>query len=126
MKQITQRSSLCVTTALVLALAGCASPKPPTEALQAAELSITSAEQARVADFASPELGEARDKLTAAHAAVEEKKMVEAQRLAEQAQVDAQLAIARADATKAEAVNAEMVKSTETMKQEMQRTGAAR
>lgn len=37
-------------------LAACSSP-PPDRELQAAELSITNAEKARVADYASPELG---------------------------------------------------------------------
>lgn len=117
-------SSWCVAAAVagLLVLGGCASPQPPSAELQAAELAITSAEQARVADYASPELGQARDKLAAARVAVQEKKMVEARRLAEQSQLDAQLATARAEATKAKLVNDEMLKSTESMKQEMQRT----
>lgn len=107
-------------------LSGCMSPPPaPTQELQAAESAITAAEQARVADYASPELGEARDKLAAARTAVEQEKMVLAQRLAEQSRVDAELAAARSDAAKAKEVNDEMMKSTDSMKQEMQRnTGA--
>lgn len=122
-------SPLLLATSLAgfLALSGCASPPiPPTQELQAAEAAITNAEQARVADYASPELGEARDKLIAARAAVQKEEMVKARRLALQARVDAELATAKADATKAKAVNDEMRKSTESMKQEMQRnTGAS-
>ena len=112
----------------LLALAACASvPLPPTEALQAAELAINNAEKARVADYASPELGSARDKLTAARSAVENEEMVLAQRLAEQSRVEAELAIAKADVAKAKQVNDEMKKSTESLKQEMQRnTGAVK
>ncbi len=105
-----------------LLLAGCAStPKPPDQALQAAEMAITTAEQARVADYASPELGEARKKLAEAHSAVQEKHMVLAERLAEQSRADAELATAKAGIGKADVVNDEMKKSTDTIKQEMQR-----
>ncbi len=119
----------CLVTAMagLLTLAACASvPPPPTAALQAAELAITSAEQARVADYAAPELGAAREKLTAARAAVQAEKMDLARRLAEQSRVDAELAMARSEAAKAAVVNAEMKKSTDTLKQEMQRNSGAR
>jgi hypothetical protein len=108
---------------LLLSLAGltaCSSP-PPDQELQAAEMSITNAENARVADYASPELGQARDKLAAAKAAVSEGNMMNAKRLAEQAQIDAQLATAKASAAKAAAVNTDMKNSTETLKSEMDR-----
>jgi len=117
-------SAFFVASALagVMALTACSStPKPPTEALQAAEQAIETAEQARVADYASPELGQAREKLTAARIAVQEEEMEQAQRLAEQSRADAELALARAQAAKANVVNDEMKKSTGTIKQEMQR-----
>lgn len=105
-----------------LALSACATePVPPDQELQAAALAITNAEQARVADYASPELGAAREKLSAANAAAQQKNMVQAKRLAEQSRVDAELALAKSGAFKAKAVNDEMKKSTESMKQEMQR-----
>ena len=44
-----------------------------------------SAEQARVADYASPELGEARNKLSAAKTAVQLEEMTTARRLADTA-----------------------------------------
>lgn len=103
-------------------LAGCAStPKAPDQALQAAELAIANAEQERVADYASPELGEARDKLTAARVAVVEKEMVRAARLAEQARADAELASAKAQAAKAQEVNEDLNKNINTLQQELQR-----
>lgn len=104
------------------ALAACAAqPLPPTEALQAADQAIASADKARVADSSSPELSAAREKITAARSAVQEKKMVLAQRLAEQARVDADLALARIEANKANTVNTEMMKSNNSLNQEMQR-----
>lgn len=112
----------------LLALVACAStPHPPNQALQAAELSIANAEQARVADYASPELTEAREKLTAARSEAQAEHMVVAQRLAEQSRADSELAIAKADTARAKVVNDEMLNSTDTMKQEMQRnTGDAK
>ena len=113
--------------AFTFMLSGCASdPLPPTHALQAAELAISNAEQVRVADYASPELVEAREKLTAARLAVEKKDMVAAHRFAEQARVNADLATAKANVAKAKEVNDEMQKSTSTLKQEMQRNSGAK
>jgi len=106
----------------LLALTACATePLPPDQELQAAALAITNAEQARVADYASPELGEAREKLAAANAAAQQKNMVDAKRLAEQSRLDAELATAKAEAIKAKTVNDEMKKGTESLQQEMQR-----
>jgi len=112
-------ATLAVTSLL---LAGCSSPpKAPDQELQAAELAIATAEQARVADYASPELGEAREKLTAARTAVAKEKMTSAARLAEQARADAELATAKAAAAKAQAINDELEKSVNTLEQELQR-----
>ena len=105
----------------LLLLTACASAPPPNQALQAAEQAIATAEQARVADYASPELSEARDKLAASRAAVQQKNMVLAQRLADESRADAQLASAKAEAAKAKLVNDDMQKSNVTLKQEMQR-----
>lgn len=105
-----------------LLLAGCSSPpKVPNQELQAAELAIATAEQARVADYASPELGEAREKLTAARAAVAKEEMASAARLAEQSRADAELATAKAAAAKAQDINDELGKSVNTLEQELQR-----
>lgn len=110
----------------LLLLAACATvPQPPTQALQAAEMAIATAEKARVADYASPELSEARVKLTEARTAVQQQHMVLALRLAEQSRVDAELASAKSEEVKSRLVNDEMKKSTDTLKQEMNRnTGA--
>lgn len=111
----------------LLALAGCAvAPVPPTAALQAAETAIANADQARVTEYAALELGEARQELAAARAAVQREQMVVAERLALEARVNAELAMARADAGKAKAVNDDLRKSTESLEQELQRNSGAR
>ena len=111
-----------LSVALLLISACAAAPIAPTAELQAAESAIKAAEQARVADYASPDLAEARNKLNAANASLQLKEMDMARRLAEQARVDADLALARSQATKAKVVNDEMLKGTQSLKQEMQRT----
>lgn len=110
----------------LLLLGACASPpERPSQALQAAEAAISAAEQARVADYAAAELGVARDKLQAANSAAKLDEMLLAEQLAEQSRVEAELALAKSQAARAQVVNEEMLKSTDSLKQEMQRnTGA--
>jgi hypothetical protein len=96
-------------------------PQPPTQALQAADQAISSADKARVADSSSPDLSEAREKIIAARNAAQQKQMITSQRLAEQSRVAAELALARIEANKAKAVNTEMMKSNDSLNQEMQR-----
>jgi len=118
---------LVAAAAGLLTLVACASTPPaPTQALQAAETAITSAEQARVSGYASIELNEARENLAAARKAVQNEDMAQAERLAEQARVNAELASANAGLTKARAINEEMQTSIDILKQEMQRGPGAR
>lgn len=116
-----------VTIAGFLALPACATaPEPPTQALQAAESAIASAEQARVADYASAELLQAREKLSAARTAARNEEMVRARYLADESRVHADLASAQAEEIKAKAINDEMRKSIDTLKQEMRRGSGGR
>jgi hypothetical protein len=108
--------------ATTIALSACAStPEEPTAQLRAAEQAIADAERAEAGQHAAGELSEARTKLESANAAVRDEKMEQAARLAEQARVDAELANARTAAAKAQAVNDEMKRSTQTLIEEMQR-----
>jgi hypothetical protein len=111
----------------LLLLAACASkPLPPTQEISAAEQSLTDAEQARVAEYALPEMQEAREQLSASRAAVLKEDMVLAKRLAQQASMNIKLAAAKAELAKAEEVNTDMTKNIDVLKEEMQRkTGDA-
>lgn len=107
--------------ASVLAFAACATIPPPTDELDRAESAIKRAEEARVADYASPELTSARTKLVAAREAVTREDMTLAARLADQARLDAEVATAKAQAAKAKANIAEMQKSNAVIQQEADR-----
>lgn len=118
---------LLVGSSMVFALAACASaPVPPTQQLQAAELAISSAEQERVADFAPQDLKQAHDKLSAARTAVQAEDMEQAERLADEARVSAELASARTALLKTQAVNEEMQQSIDALQQEILRNSGAR
>jgi len=104
-----------------LLLAACASTPPPVVALSEAKQAIAAADQAHIADASSPELAEARNKLAAANAAVQAKNMAQGERLAQESRVDAELAFALSGAQKNQAVNDEMLHSTQTLSDEMQR-----
>lgn len=128
-QRFSYKELLRLTTAITVlfSLIACASPPiPPTQELAAAELAINNADRARIADLASAELREARTKLNAARDAVRQEKMILAQQLAEQSRADAELAVAKAEAAKAKAVNDEMQKNIDIMKQEMQRNRGVR
>jgi Domain of unknown function (DUF4398) len=105
----------------VLLLAACASTPPPVAALSEARQAIAVADQAHITDASSPQLADARAKLTAADAAVQAKNMAQAERLAQESRVDAELAFAQSTAQKNQTVNDEMLHSTQTLSDEMQR-----
>jgi hypothetical protein len=112
---------LVLGTSLLL-LAACASkPLPPTQEISAAEQSLTDAEQARVAEYALPEMQRAREQLSDSRAAVLKEDMVTAKRLAQQASMNIKLAAAKAELAKAEEVNKDMTKNIDVLKEEMQR-----
>jgi hypothetical protein len=112
--------------ALLLAAACASVPAAPDASMNAARMAISNAERADASHYAGAELGEARQKLALADGAVRDEDMVLADRLAQEARVEAELAYARTQATKAAAVNEEMGRSTEAMMEEMERAGAQR
>src|ERR1700734_2596145 len=110
------RSALGLTAGL--ALAACASarppagrPPPPPGSLQDARHAIATAEQAEAGRYASEDLSQAREKIASADAAVSDKKMITAQHLAEESTADAELATAKTADIKANAVNNDMTRS---------------
>lgn len=115
---------LAVLAASLMLVAACASTPPaPDAAIDAAKVAISNAEKQDASHYAGAELGEARQKLVAADRAVVEEKMILADRFAQEARVQAELASARTEAAKAAAVNREMERGADALSEEMQRAG---
>ncbi|MFO7858556.1 MAG: DUF4398 domain-containing protein [Ectothiorhodospiraceae bacterium] len=110
-------------TGLLLLTACASTPVAPTASLTEARDAIARAEQTGGRQYAGTELDEAQQKLAMAESAVDEMDMGEAERLAEEAQVTAELASARTASAKAAEVNREMGRSAEALTEEMRRTG---
>lgn len=115
-----------LTGAILLAGACTSTPPAPTQSLDAARTAIGTAEKADAGRYAAVEIGEAREKLSAAEKAVNDKDMIAAGRLAEQSLVEAELATARTESAKAVAVNKEMNQGADALAEELQRAGEQR
>ena len=106
-------------------LAGCASSQPPSEAVSAdlatARTAVEQAEQADATNYAALEMRNARQKLEQAQAAMDRGDRMLAQRLAEQAAVDAQLAEVKSRSTKAQNAVTEVQESIRALREEIQR-----
>ena len=107
---------------LGLLFSGCSTTSTsPALQINAAEQSLIDAEQARVAEYALPEMQDARVKISGARTAVQNKNSLLAQRLAEQASVDIRLATAKSELAKEQAANKKIKKNIHVLKQEMNR-----
>ena len=105
----------------VLFLAGCASTPAPTEQLAVSTAAVEQAVSAGAPELAPAELRSARDKLDRAQAAMVAKDYGQARILAEQAQVDAQLAITKARSAKAQKAAASLEEGSRVLREEIDR-----
>jgi septal ring factor EnvC (AmiA/AmiB activator) len=103
---------------LAFGIVACASAPMPVDKLAVAKSSVERAEQARAAQFAQVELNTARNKLAAAQAAADKRDADVAARLADQAEVDAQLAEFTARAKQQEQLVSEMDASLNALRNE--------
>lgn len=111
------------TAALMLSLTGCAYQQSRESAAQMArtQSSVQQAEQSGAQDGALPELQAAKDKLAQAQRELEKKNKeseLHALRLAEQAEVDAQYAAAKAQTRKQQMAAQEVQNSIEALRRE--------
>ena len=83
-------------------IVACAATPMPVDKLAVAKTAVERAEQAQAAQFAQVELTTARNKLAAAQAAADKRDAEVAARMADQAEVDAQLAESTARAKQQE------------------------
>ncbi len=102
--------------------AGCATQPPiPTEQITKARVLVEQADKADAQRYAPADLQRAHDELSNAEKAVTDRKYADARRYAEDAQVDADLASARASSGEAQRAAQEVNRSIETLRQESQR-----
>jgi hypothetical protein len=107
---------------VVLGLAACASTPIPNEKIAVAKASVQRAEQSGAPEFAPVQLAAARDKLTRAEKAAVNHDAQPATMLAEQANVDAQLAEATATQQRSHKAATEFDASMQALRQESMRT----
>ena len=94
--------------AAIVGLAACASSPIPNEKIAVAQASVARAEQSGAPEYAPVELSTARDKLQRAQKAAADNEDQPATMLAEQADVDAQLAEATAQEHKSQKAATEL------------------
>lgn len=119
--------SLRIITLSALALvtcgigAGCATQPPiPSEQITKARTLVEQADKADAQRYAAADLQRAHDELSNAEKAVNDHKYADARRYAEDAQVDADLASARASSGEAQRAAQEVNRSIESLRQESQ------
>lgn len=110
------RPSSVVAGCLLLALSGCAN-EALNQQLATTHEAVDQAKMVGAAETAPAEFDVAVDKLNRADAAAKERREVDAMRLAQQAQVDANLARARTDSTQARMASAELAKSNRILRE---------
>lgn len=104
--------------AIALTVAACASGPIPNEKIALARQSVQRAEQAGATELAPVELTTARDKLQGAEKAAADHDARRADHLAEQANVDAQLAEATAQEHRSHKAEMELEASLQALRQE--------
>lgn len=116
------RALLTGTLAAAVLAVGCAGgPPKPLEEMSRAKTLIEQAEQSGGQQYAAVEIQSARDKLQTAEQASGKGKNDVAQRLATEASLDAQLAVAKTSSGKSKASAAEVSESVETLRREASR-----
>jgi septal ring factor EnvC (AmiA/AmiB activator) len=105
-------------------IVACAATPMPVDKLAVARSSVERAEQAQAAQFAQVELNSARNKLAAAQAAADKRDAEKASRMADQAEVDAQLAEFTARAKQQEQLVNEMDASLRDLRNETLRNSS--
>lgn len=107
--------------AALFALAGCASTPAPTEQMAVSKTAVSNASSAGGNEFAPLQFKAAMDKMDGAERAMIKKDYVLARQLAEQAQVDAQLAGAMARSAKAKKAADALQEDSRVLRQEIDR-----
>ncbi|MHB1676959.1 MAG: DUF4398 domain-containing protein [Sulfuriferula sp.] len=103
----------------VILMGGCASTPPPIAQMAVAKAALSNASTAGSQEYAPLQLKAARDKMDAAQRAMAADNYELATQLAEEAQVDAELAIAKARSDKAAKAAAAVKKDSNVLRQQI-------
>lgn len=116
-----RRVGAVVAVGAAIFMAGCASTPAPTEQMILAKNAVSDANSAGGNEFAPVQLKSAMEKMAGAERAMGAKDYVLARQLAEQAQVDAQLAAATARSAKAQKAANVVQEDSRVLRQEIDR-----
>ena len=122
MKPLTLIKGIAASAAIAAALAACASNPLADEKIAVAKASVQRAEGSGAPELAPVELAAAQDKLARAEKANSARDLLPATQLAEQANVDAELAEATAQQQRSHKAAMEFDTSMETLRQESMRS----
>ncbi|MDD1620382.1 MAG: DUF4398 domain-containing protein [Methylococcaceae bacterium] len=115
------RHGIGLSVAVAFFVGGCASIPAPTEQMAVSKAAVTSANSAGGNEFAPVALKSAMEKMDAAEQAMAKEDYLRARQLAEEAQVDAQLAAATARSAKAQKAARELQEDNRVLRQEIDR-----
>ena len=115
---------IALTSSLLVALSGCANTPAPKEQMAVAEAAVQRATTTSTHETAAGELQLAADKLASARAAMTREEYALAKQLAEQAQVDAQVAELRAQSARSRKAAVETENAAGALSDEMNRKTA--
>lgn len=116
---MTTRSVRLLAMVTLLTLAACATTPPDPRLLENAETALLQAEQAGAAEYAPLELRFARERLEAARAQMQAGRAAETRRLADEAEIEAQLALARTGAAQTRAELAQRQRALERLRADL-------
>jgi hypothetical protein len=102
-------------------MAGCASVPAPTEQVAVSKAAVANAVSAGGPEFAPTEMRTAQEKLDRANLAMANKDYESARSLAEQAQVDAELAVSKARSAKAQKAALAVQEDSRVLREELDR-----
>jgi acyl-CoA synthetase (AMP-forming)/AMP-acid ligase II len=100
---------------------GCASVPAPTEQIALSKAAVANAVSAGAPEFAAPDISSAQDKLARANLAMVAEDYESARWLAEHAQVDAELAAAKARSAKAQKAAFAVQEDSRVLREELNR-----
>lgn len=121
MKNLSTLMLYSISVTATLLITGCASIPAPTEQIAVSKVAVESANSAGGNEFAPVQLKSAMDKMDAAERAMTAEDYGLAKQLAEQAQVEAQLASATARSAKAQKAASALLEDNRVLRQELDR-----